>query len=185
MIIYRISCIPAFLAVSLLMSNAFKFRWWYKSGRANCIYCLWIFHHSMPVVVANAILMVIIIYQIIQLYKSKEAFDVIPVESEPLANNLSETREEILEYFPQFEINRTSGFTNCVFRDMTAANIFIADVFQEILLYTTVRFRLYHSKYRDYKVGKFLFELRRFLNQKRIKKITYKNLTYMPDIFAL
>ncbi|HQP00845.1 MAG TPA: hypothetical protein PK337_00970 [Bacteroidia bacterium] len=172
----------AFLAVSLLMSNAFKFRWYNLAGQiAFIVYGYFI--NSMPVVIANAILMVINIYQIIQLYKSKEAFDVIPVkESESLAERFIErNKEEILEYFPQFEINRTSGFAIIVFRDMTAANIFIADVSEDGN--ATVRLNYTIPKYRDYKVGKFLFELEKdFLIRNGLKKITYKNLTHAGHI---
>ncbi len=127
--------------------------------------------------------MVINIYQIIQLYKSKEAFDVIPVkESEPLAERFIErNKKEILEYFPQFEINSTSGFAIIVFRDMTAANIFIADVSEDGN--ATVRLNYTIPKYRDYKVGKFLFELEKdFLIRNGLKKITYKNLTHAGHI---
>ena len=172
----------AFLAVSLLMSNAFKFRWYNLAGQiAFIIYGFLI--NAMPVIIANAILMVINIYQIIQLYKSKEAFDVIPVnESDPLAVRFIErNKKEILEYFPEFEINKTSSFAIIVFRDMTVANIFIANVSEDGN--ATVKLNYTIPKYRDYKVGKFLFELEKdFLIKNGLKKITYNNLNHAGQI---
>ncbi|HOZ83407.1 MAG TPA: hypothetical protein PLU85_04745 [Bacteroidia bacterium] len=172
----------AFLAVSLLMSNAFKFRWYNLAGQiAFIIYGYLI--NAMPVIIANVILMIINIYQIIQLYKSKEAFDVIPIkESDPLAERFIErNKKEILEYFPKFEININSGFAIMVFRDMTVANIFIADVAANGDAIVRLNYTI--PKYRDYKVGKYLFELEKeFLITNGLKKITYNNLNHAGHI---
>ena len=64
---------------------------------------------------------------------------------------------------------------------MTVANIFIANVSEDGN--ATVKLNYTIPKYRDYKVGKFLFELEKdFLIKNGLKKITYNNLNHAGHI---
>src|SRR5690242_9880736 len=62
------------LAISLLVSNALKFRWINIFGCLSFI-IYGIFFNALPVIISNGILLIINIYQLFKLYNRKEDFE--------------------------------------------------------------------------------------------------------------
>lgn len=164
----------AFLAYSLIVTNAIKFRWLNILG---CIFFIiyGVIIKAFPVLLANSILLCINIYQLVKLYKSEEVFQLLPIE----ANNkivehfLHFYKDDIHRYFPlantQFNPNT---FAFVVLRDLVIANIFIAQVDEEGTAIVEMNFTI--QKFRDYKIGKFIFEKERsYLVANGIKKVVY------------
>ncbi len=164
----------AFLAYSLIVTNAIKFRLLNILGCISfIIYGLVI--GAFPVLVANTILLVINIYQLYKLYQSKEVFQLIGLE----ANNkivdhfLSFYKTDIGNYFPkantQFNKNTVAFIT---LRDLVIANIFFANVDENGNAYIEMNYTI--PKYRDFKIGTFIFENERsYLLNSGIKRIVY------------
>ncbi|MEO5968069.1 MAG: hypothetical protein ABIP68_09295 [Ferruginibacter sp.] len=167
-----------FLIVALLVNSDLKFRWFNGFGNITFItYALFI--GAYPVLLTNVILLGINAYFLIKIYTKKELFDLIEFSgNETLAIKfLEHHRIGILDYFPNFTSDNIKGKLNfVVLRDLVIANIFSAnlnaDGDAEILLNFTV------PKYRDYKIGKFIFEKEKdYLNSKGVNRIVYNNVT--------
>ena len=127
--------------------------------------------------ISNVILLVINFYYLVKIYRKKENFDLVEFKGEEkLATKfLSFYQRDIAAYFPVFNASDMQGHLNfVVIRDLVIANIFSAQIYDngdaEILINYTVK------KYRDYKVGRFIFEKEKdYLVSKGIKRIVYKN----------
>ena len=165
-----------FLIIALLVNGDVKFRIYNILGTISFIIYGIIFS-AWPVLLTNVILFFINIYYLRKLYAHKEDFELIEFNGdEKLALTfLHFYREDIKTYFPDYEETQLKGNLNfVVLRDLVIANIFSAQVLENgdavvALNYTT-------KKYRDYKVGKFIFEReKQFLISKGIEKIVYKN----------
>lgn len=164
----------AFLAYSLIVTNAIKFRLLNNLGCiAFIVYGLLI--SAFPIVLANTILFCINIYQLYKLHQSKEVFQLISLE----ANNkivdhfLSFYKEDIKHYFPkantQFCKNTVAFIT---LRDLVIANIFIANIDEKGTAFIEMNYTI--PKYRDFKIGTFIFENEKsHLLNSGIKKIVY------------
>jgi hypothetical protein len=108
-------------------------------------------------------------------YRKKEKFDMLEFKGdEQVAQKfLSFYKKDIAIYFPGFNAEEITGNLNFVVtRDLVIANMFSASVSQDgdatVLLNYTIQ------KYRDYKVGTFIFEKERhYLIEKGIKRIVY------------
>ena len=138
------------LAFGLLVNNDIKFRWLNFSGNiAFIIYGVVL--GAMPVILTNVLLLCINVERFLQFYENDIAF-----------------------YFPAFKREQLEGNLNfVVLRDLVIANTFSTklsdDGTAQVILNYTV------AKYRDYKVGKFIFEKeKQFLLSKGIQKIYYK-----------
>lgn len=167
----------AFLAYSLLVSNALRFRWLNIAG------CLLFITYgflidAFPVMLANSILFFINLYQLIILLKSKETFELLPFESEGiLVQRFVEFyASDIEQFFPGFKfVKEENKLSFVVLRDLVIANVFVATIDEQgeakVKLNYTVK------NYRDYKVGRFIFEREKdFLLSKGIKKIVYEGM---------
>ncbi len=162
------------LAISLIVNNDLKFRWLNTLGcLAFIIYGILI--SALPVILTNSLLLLINGFYLIKIYRTKENFDLL--EFEPgvrLVNRfLSFYKEDIKNYFPGFqEIVPANNIRFVVLRDIVIANIFAAtlqdDGTAEVNLNYTV------AKYRDYKVGKFIFDKEKtYLISKGVKQLKY------------
>ena len=164
-----------FLILALLVSNDLKFRWFNTLGNVAFItYALII--GAFPVLLTNVILICINLYYLIKIYTKKENFDLLEIkENEQLAQKFIEFyKSDIQNYFPHFEATQMVGNLNfIVMRDLVIANIFSAAIkpngdAEVVVNYTT-------QKYRDYKVGTFIFEKEKdLMTSKGIKRIVYK-----------
>lgn len=164
----------AFLAYSLIVTNAIKFRW------LNILGCIFFILYGLiisafPVLLANSILLCINIYQLVKLYKSEEVFQLLPIE----ANNkivehfIHFYKDDIHRYFPQANTTITEKtFAFVVLRDLVIANIFIAHINHEGNAIVEMNYTI--QNFRDYKIGKFIFEKEKsYLINQGIQKIIY------------
>ncbi len=165
----------AFLALSLLVNNALKFRWFNTLGNvAFIIYGVMI--NAFPVIVANSILLCINIFQLIKLYRAKETFEMLAIAAneELVKKFLKFYKKDIQKFFPRFEKDTPGnkiGFA--VLRDLTIANIFIARINNDGTASVEINYTV--ERYRDYQVGRFIFEREKeYLIQHGIKKIIYE-----------
>ncbi len=175
-----------FLIIALLVNGDIKFRWFNILGNISFIIYGIVFI-AWPVLLTNGILITINIYYLYKLYIRIEDFDLIEFTGEEkLATKfLSFYDKDIKSYFPEFSLVQLKGNLNfVVLRDIVIANIFSAQVLDNgdavvALNYTT-------KKYRDYKVGKFIFEKeKQFLLSKGIKRIVYKHVANKSHIHYL
>lgn len=165
------------LVIALLVSNDLKFRWFNTLG--NVFFIVYaIILGAFPVLLTNLILLCINGYYLVKVYTKKEKFDMLEFKGdEQLAKKfLSFYKKDIAVYFPSFNNEAMMGNLNFVVtRDLVIANMFSANVADNgdaiVLLNYTVQ------KYRDYKVGTFIFEKERdYLIEKGIKRIVYINM---------
>lgn len=163
------------LIIALLVSNDLRFRWFNTGG--NIVFIVYaILIGAIPVLLTNFILLFINCYYLGKIYRKKENFDQLEFAGEEqLVHKFLEFHQsDIHAYFPEFDAERLKGKLNfVVIRDLVIANIFSAEVLDngdaEVLInYTT-------PKYRDFKVGRYIFEKEKdFLIAKGVKRILYK-----------
>lgn len=162
------------LAISLIVNNDLKFRWLNTLGcLAFIIYGILI--SALPVILTNSLLLLINGIYLIKIYRTKENFDLLEFEPRVTLVNrfLSFYKEDIKNYFPEFQqIVPANNIRFVVLRDIVIANIFAAtlqdDGTAEVNLNYTV------AKYRDYKVGKFIFDKEKaYLISKGVKQLKY------------
>ncbi len=162
------------LVIALLVSTEIKFRVFNLAGNVFFIIYGTVFH-AWPVIITNAILLVINLRFLYRILKHRENFDLISfVGDEKLALKfLDFYKKDIASYFPDFSPELLKGNLNfVVLRDLVIANIFSADVSPDgdavVQLNYTVK------KYRDYKIGKYIFEReKQFLLSHGVHRIVY------------
>lgn len=167
----------AFLAYSLLVNNALKFRWLNLGG--NVFFIIYgILISAFPVIIANSILLAINCFQLVKLFFSKESFEMLPFEQEGvlLTKFVEFYRKDIDKFFPDFKFNpHPSNISFVVIRDLVIANIFVAKLNEKGEAFVEINYTL--DKYRDYKIGRFIFEIEReFLISKGVKQIVYEKM---------
>jgi hypothetical protein len=162
------------LIIALLVSNDLKFRWFNTFG--NIFFIIYaILLHAFPVLLTNVILLCINAFYLVKVYRRQENFDMLEFKGdEKLAQKfLQFYQKDIAAYFPEFKPEAMQHNLNFVVtRDLVIANMFSAAVSPEgdaeVLLNYTLQ------KYRDYKVGRFIFEKERdYLISNGIKRIVY------------
>ena len=162
------------LAISLIVNNDLKFRWINAGG---CLFFIvyGVFISAWPIIITNSFLLAINIFYLIKIYNSHEDFELIQFQgSERLVKKfLSFYYTDIHNYFPEFkhEINEEQ-INFVVLRDLVIANIFIAQLLPDGS--AIIRLNYTVPKYRDYKVGTFIFKKdRKFLISKGVKELFY------------
>lgn len=163
-----------FLVIALLVTTDARFRLFSILGNIAFIIYGLVFK-GWPVLITNVILLSINIYYLYKLYTHKEDFVLLEFRGEEkLANKFLEFyAADIALYFPSFHSSQLKGNLNfVVLRDLVIANLFSASISQNgdasVLINYTV------PKYRDFKIGKFIFEKEKiFLLSKGVKRIAY------------
>ncbi|HMO63538.1 MAG TPA: hypothetical protein PKC39_15840 [Ferruginibacter sp.] len=162
------------LIIALLVSNDLEFRWFNACGNVFFIvYALVL--NTFPVLLTNLILLCINAWYLAKVYRKKEKFDMLEFKGdEKLAQQFIHFyQKDIAGYFPNFEAGTLQGKLNFVVtRDLVIANMFSAQISPNgdatVLLNYTLK------KFRDYKVGTFIFEqCRDYLIQKGVQRIVY------------
>lgn len=169
----------ALLAISLLVNSALKFRWINALGCiAFIVYGVLI--NAFPIILTNSILFAINGFQFYKLYSTKELFEFVEITNERtdklIHNFLNFYHEDIVTYFPAYnEVENTDPLISfVVLRDTVIANIFVAEITGNGSVLVNLNYTV--PKYRDYKVGYFIFETgKEFLLQKGITSIIYKS----------
>ncbi len=162
------------LGFSLLVNNDLKFRWLSAIGCiAFIVYGILI--SAFPVILTNAILLLINVFQLIKIYKRNEIFDLLEFNKDDtlIHKFMSFYEKDIKNYFPEFEMNEENDNVNfVVLRDMVVANIFVATVLNDGTALVKLNYTI--PKYRDYKIGKFLFQKeKQLLLSRGIKRLVY------------
>ena len=162
------------LAISLLVNNDLKFRWLNTFGCiAFIVYGVLI--HAFPILLTNFILLLINVFYLIKIYRTHEHIDLIECKgSEHLVKKfLSFYQADIKTYFPSFEFSTDNDqISFVVVRDMVMANIFVARLQADGAAIVEINYTV--PKYRDYKVGKFIFDRENhYLISKGIRQLVY------------
>lgn len=166
------------LALGLMVNNDLKFRWLNTCGNIAFITYGSVIG-AVPVILTNTILLTINLVFLYRIYNRKEHFELLEFSSGGVLIDrfLSFYKKDIQSYFPDFKREQLEGTLNfVVLRDLVIANIFStradADGSAEVLINYTV------PKYRDFKVGSFIFDTeKKFLLSKGIKKVYYEEVT--------
>lgn len=163
-----------FLALSLTVNNNIRFRW------VNSFGCLafvlyGIFINAFPIVLTNAVLLSINTYFLFKIYRRQEKFDLLEFKRDGtlIPKFIAFYDTDIKNYFPGFELaDKENEIKFVVLRDIVVANIFVASIDDKGNAFIQINYTI--PKYRDYKVGRFLFEEgKEFLQAKGIKQIIY------------
>ena len=164
-----------FLIIALLVKTDANFRLFGILGTVSFIIYGSIFR-VWPVLITNSILFVINTYYLVRLYRHKEDFDLMEFKGEERLTKkfLAFYDKDISNYFPGFRPEEFSGNLNfVVLRDLVIANIFSAELTPAGD--AVVRINYTAKKYRDNKVGKFIFEKeKKYLLSKGVKRIIYE-----------
>lgn len=162
------------LGISLLVNNDLKFRWLNTGGcLAFIVYGILI--NAFPIILTNALLLLINLYSLLKIYKKKEDFDLLEFGTDAtlIAKFLGFYEEDIKLYFPDFQLkDAENDIRFVVLRDIVIANVFVATVTQD----GTAEVKLNYTvpKYRDYKVGRFIFEKEKdYLAAKGVRRLVY------------
>jgi hypothetical protein len=165
-----------FLIISLSVHGDIKFRIYNSLGCVSFI-IYGIAFNAWPVILTNAILLCINFYYLRKLYQHRENFDLVPFTGEDkiVQKFLSFYAADIAIYFPSFSPTSTKGnFNFIVLRDIVIANIFSATLDENGD--ATVHINYTIKNYRDFKVGKFIFEKEKEnLIAKGVKRIVYES----------
>jgi hypothetical protein len=163
-----------FLAVSLWVNNDIKFRWINSLGSLSFVF-YGILIHAFPIVLTNGVLLAINIYFLIKIYRRQEKFDLVEFRNDAalIPKFLSFYQKDIDAYFPGFVMGEEQNEIRFVIlRDIVVANLFVATVNTNGDAIVKINYTV--PKYRDYKIGRFLFdEGKEFLHSKGIKRIIY------------
>ncbi len=167
----------ALLALSLLVNNDIRFRWLNSFG--SLAFVLYGFTlNAMPVILTNGILLGINIFRLIKIYNTHEDFDLAEFDSgnQLVKKYYSFHESDIQNFFPEFALEEGGNDLRfVVLRDLAFANIFIAHVTESGRAYVKINYTV--PKYRDYKVGRFIFEKeRKYLLSKGVRQIVYTKL---------
>lgn len=163
------------LALSLLVNNDIRFRWLNSFGSASFIlYGLAL--GAFPVMITNGLLLCINIYYLIKIYRTHEDFDLLEFRPDDKIVNkyLTFYKKDISTYFPGFILeDKESELRFVVLRDLAFANIFVAHITPEGIAYVKINYTV--PKYRDLKVGRFIFDQeKKCLIGKGVKQIAYR-----------
>ncbi len=166
-----------FLILAIVINNDLKFRWFSTLGNLSFIvYALLL--AAIPVLITNVILLCINIYYLAKIYRRKENFDLLEFKGdEKMAQKfLLYYQNDIAAYFPAFNQETLENNLNFVVtRDLVIANIFNATITANGDANVHLNYTL--QKFRDYKVGSFIFEKERdYLISKGIKRLVYLSL---------
>jgi hypothetical protein len=162
------------LIIALLVSNDLKFRWFNTLG--NVFFIVYaIVLNAFPVLLTNLILLCINAYYLFKVYRRQENFDMLEFSGdEKMAQKfLLFYQKDIANYFPAFNPETLQhNFNFVVTRDLVIANMFSAAVSDNGDAVVVLNYTL--QKYRDYKVGRYIFEKEKdFLIANGVKRIVY------------
>lgn len=148
-----------FLAVALLVERALWFRWINLAGNVTFV-AYGLLMGALPVALANGILLGINVFKLVSLSTRQEHFELARVRQgdEIVASFLRFHRKDVQAYFPDFRFDSDEGrICFMVLRDAKLANLFVARREGGGRVIVEINYTV--PKFRDYKVGTFLFEV--------------------------
>lgn len=169
------------LALSLIVNNDIRFRWFNLFGCLSFILYGSIIG-AVPVILTNTLLLIINLYYLIRIYQTEEDFDLYPFQwNDVLIQKFIRFHDKDLKtYFPRFEPNTTEpAIRFLVLRDMVIANLFSARLLPDGSAEVDLNFTV--AKYRDYKVGRYIFnQEKKYLLAQGAKRIVYTQVDHAP-----
>jgi hypothetical protein len=165
------------LAISLLVNNDIRFRWLNSFGcLAFILYGITI--SAIPIILTNSLLLVINVYFLIKIYWRQESFDLVEFETNDhlIEKFLEFYKNDIQNYFPDFKLKESSSALRfVVLRDLVIANIFVIEIKNDGIGEVKINYTV--PKYRDFKVGRFIFEEEhKYMTDKGVKTIAYRSI---------
>lgn len=162
------------LALSLMVTNDLRFRWLNTGGcLAFIVYGILI--GAFPIILTNTILFFINVVALVKIYRKKEDFELMEFKPDAtlVAKFLRFYAADIHTYFPSFTLtDEENAIRFVVLRDMVIANVFVATLLPDGT--GLVQFNYTVPQYRDYKVGRFIFEKEKdYLLSRGIRKLVY------------
>lgn len=162
------------LGLSLLVTNDLRFRW-LNTGGCVAFVVYGILLSAFPVILTNGLLFFINVFALIKIYHRQENFDLLEFEpGDALVQKFLRFYEaDIKTYFPNVHLPDSGNVVRfIVLRDMALANVFVATLQEDGTALVNVNYTI--PKFRDYKVGRYIFEKERdFLPAKGIRKLVY------------
>jgi len=144
--------------ISLLMSSIKKLRW-INLGGALLFGIYGFMIGSIPTGLMNVGIVIIDIYYLVRMYKSKEFFRVLPIENDTdyLNGFLDFYKKDIESYNDISKIDFEKAAVKLyLLRNMNPAGIFVCNEFDKKTLEITLDYVI--PMFRDLKVGQFIFE---------------------------
>lgn len=164
------------LAISLMVNNDLKFRWINSLGcLAFILYGTFI--TAFPVILTNSALLLINFIYLIRIYRTDVNFQLVEFNSSDafVTEFFAFYEKDLHTYFPGINAafsQKNDGIAFAVLRDMNIANVFIAD--KDAAGNAWVQLNYTVPKYRDFKVGRYLFnERKKYFIGKGISQIVY------------
>lgn len=161
------------LGISLMMRNDLKFRWFNTLGCfVFTIYGIAL--NAFPVTLANGALFFINLYYLIKIYKTKEDFEIVTfsTRNQLIRKFLDYYKTDLALYFPKYQLNDANNISFFVLRDMAIANVFVADLDADGNAWVKINYTV--PKYRDFQIGKYIFENdKKFLIERGVKRVVY------------
>jgi hypothetical protein len=162
------------LALSLSINNDLKFRWLNTFGNISFI-TYGVIIGAFPIILTNCILLLINLFRLIKIYRTNEDFDMLEFnEGGKLIDKfLAFYEDDIKNYFPNYNLyEHNNNLKFIVLRDMAVANIFVAAIDDDGTGHVKINYTV--SKFRDYKVGRYIFDKeKKYLISKGVKKLVY------------
>ena len=160
------------IAISLMMTSILRLRLINLAGSAVfSIYGLLI--GAYPVAVLNGFIVVVNAFHLARIFRAKEYFQLLPLkpDSQYLPYFLSFYREEIRRILPEFKYNPSANQVLLfILRDCSPVGVFIAEQRRDGVLRVILDFVI--PRYRDLKIGRFLFvERAAFFKERGIKEV--------------
>ena len=157
------------VAISLMMSAIVKLR------IINLIGCFIFTAYGLiigayPVAFVNGFIAIVNIYYLIEIFSSKEYFDVLEVEynSEYLKYFLNFHKEDIHKYIPAFSFETKENWkTLFILRNAVPAGLVCAEFQNGDNLFVNLDYVI--PGYRDFKIGKYVYQ--KLFKEKKVKKI--------------
>lgn len=162
----------ALIAVSLMMSSILRLRLINLVG-AGCFATYGVLIHAYPVALLNSTIVLVNIFYLSRMLRAKEYFQLLKLrpESDYLQYFLGFYRHDIQRILPDFEYRPAANqVTLFILRDCAPVGVFIAEEKTAGTLHVVLDFVI--PRYRDLKIGRFLFvERADFFRERGIKEI--------------
>jgi hypothetical protein len=160
------------IAISLMMTSILRLRLINLAGSAAfSVYGLLI--GAYPVAILNGFIVVVNAFHLARIFRAKEYFQLLPLkpDSQYLPYFLSFYREEIRRILPDFKYNPSANQVLLfILRDCSPVGVFIAEQRRDGVLRVILDFVI--PRYRDLKIGRFLFvERAAFFKERGFKEI--------------
>ncbi len=163
------------LVISLLLNNDLKFRLINACGGV-CFVIYGIMIDATPIIITNATVLSINIFYLIRIFNTQEDFDIIYFNAGDrlIKKFLNYYKTDIANYFPDYDPNAEGNQVNfLVLRNMAVANVFSANLDESGTAEVKINYTV--PKYRDFKVGKFIFDReKKHLLKKGVKQVCYR-----------